>query len=122
LLSEAILKLKMAANSTYWKAKLDLLQSEVWGGSIRTRIIDSDPKRRSQKIPPDLPDSERSGFDNVCDILYAKSLKNSSEVMMVPTVLRGFLEVVFYSMEIAGESPSMESTSGLCISPRNWRA
>ena len=36
---------------------------------------------------------------------------------MVPTVLRGFFEVVFCSMEMAGESPSMESTSGLCMTP-----
>jgi hypothetical protein len=35
---------------------------------------------------------------------------------------RGFLEVVFCSMEMAGERPSMESTSGLCMTPRNWRA
>ena len=35
---------------------------------------------------------------------------------------RGFFEVVFCSMEMAGESPSMESTSGLCMTPRNWRA
>ena len=31
-------------------------------------------------------------------------------------------EVVFCSMEIAGDRPSMESTSGFCISSRNWRA
>jgi hypothetical protein len=30
--------------------------------------------------------------------------------------------VVFWSIEIAGESPSIESTSGFSISPRNWRA
>src|SRR5512137_1127247 len=41
---------------------------------------------------------------------------------MVPTVLRGFFEVVFCSMEMAGESPSMESTSGFCMMPRNCRA
>ena len=35
---------------------------------------------------------------------------------------RGFFEVVFCSMEIAGDRPSMESTSGFCISSRNWRA
>ncbi|OPX73395.1 MAG: hypothetical protein A4E39_01083 [Methanoregulaceae archaeon PtaB.Bin152] len=42
--------------------------------------------------------------------------------MTVPTVLRGFLLVLFCSMEIAGERPMMASTSGLCIRPRNWRA
>ena len=38
------------------------------------------------------------------------------------TVERGFLEVVFCSIEIAGDSPSIWSTSGFCISSRNWRA
>jgi len=33
----------------------------------------------------------------------------------VPTVDRGLREVVFWSMEIAGDNPSMESTSGLFI-------
>jgi hypothetical protein len=41
---------------------------------------------------------------------------------MVPTVERGFLEVDFWSIEMAGESPSMKSTSGFSIRPRNWRA
>ena len=41
---------------------------------------------------------------------------------MVPTVERGLLPAVFCSIEIAGESPSMASTSGFSISPRNWRA
>jgi hypothetical protein len=41
---------------------------------------------------------------------------------MVPTVERGFRVAPFCSMEIAGDSPSMESTSGLSIWPRNWRA
>jgi hypothetical protein len=40
----------------------------------------------------------------------------------VPTVERGFLEVVFCSMEIAGESPSIWSTSGFCIISKNCRA
>ena len=31
----------------------------------------------------------------------------------------GILEVVFWSMEMAGDSPSMESTSGFSICPRN---
>ena len=42
--------------------------------------------------------------------------------MTVPTVERGLREVVFWSIEIAGERPSIESTSGLSICPRNWRA
>jgi hypothetical protein len=30
----------------------------------------------------------------------------------IPPVLRGFFEVIFCSMEMVGERPSMESTSG----------
>src|SRR3954447_16249903 len=40
----------------------------------------------------------------------------------VPTVDRGLRDVVFWSIEIAGDRPSIESTSGLSIWPRNWRA
>ena len=40
----------------------------------------------------------------------------------VPTVERGFRDVVFWSIEIAGLSPSIESTSGFSIIWRNWRA
>src|SRR3978361_339613 len=41
---------------------------------------------------------------------------------MVPTVERGLREVDFWSIETAGDRPSMKSTSGLSIWPRNWRA
>src|ERR1700712_2737301 len=41
---------------------------------------------------------------------------------MVPTVDLGFFEVDFWSIETAGDSPSMKSTSGLSICPRNCRA
>src|ERR671929_1147784 len=41
---------------------------------------------------------------------------------MVPTVDRGLRLADFWSMETAGDSPSMKSTSGLSIWPRNWRA
>ena len=41
---------------------------------------------------------------------------------MVPTVERGFFEVDFWSIDTAGESPSMKSTSGLSTCPRNMRA
>jgi hypothetical protein len=41
---------------------------------------------------------------------------------MVPTVDRGFREVDFWSIEMAGESPSMKSTSGFSIWPRNCLA
>src|SRR5690348_10072523 len=41
---------------------------------------------------------------------------------MVPTVDRGLREVDFWSMDTAGDRPSMKSTSGLSIWPRNWRA
>jgi len=37
-------------------------------------------------------------------------------------VERGFLLVVFCSIEMAGERPSIESTSGFSICSRNWRA
>jgi hypothetical protein len=40
----------------------------------------------------------------------------------VPTVERGFRDVDFWSIETAGDRPSMKSTSGLSICPRNWRA
>jgi hypothetical protein len=40
----------------------------------------------------------------------------------VPTVERGFFDVVFCSIEMAGDRPSIRSTSGLPISSRNWRA
>jgi hypothetical protein len=40
----------------------------------------------------------------------------------VPTVERGFLLTDFCSMEMAGESPSIASTSGFSICSRNWRA
>ena len=40
----------------------------------------------------------------------------------VATVDLGFLEVVFCSIEMAGEKPSICSTSGFCIISRNWRA
>ena len=39
-----------------------------------------------------------------------------------PTGERGLCEVVFCSIEIAGASPSMESTSGFFIRSRNCRA
>jgi hypothetical protein len=41
---------------------------------------------------------------------------------MVPTVERGLREPVRCSIEMAGDSPSIESRSGLCIWSRNWRA
>jgi hypothetical protein len=37
-------------------------------------------------------------------------------------VERGLREVVFCSMEMAGDRPSIWSTSGFCIMSRNWRA
>src|SRR3990167_3858427 len=41
---------------------------------------------------------------------------------MVPTVERGLRDADFWSIEIAGDRPSMKSTSGLSINPKNWRA
>ncbi|HTE06554.1 MAG TPA: hypothetical protein VK824_10180 [Planctomycetota bacterium] len=42
--------------------------------------------------------------------------------MIVPTVERGFRFTVFWSMSSVGESPSMRSTFGFSIRPRNCRA
>ena len=41
---------------------------------------------------------------------------------MVPTVDRGLLLVVFCSIEMTGESPSILSTSGLSNPPKNCLA
>src|SRR6266700_5127201 len=41
---------------------------------------------------------------------------------IVPTVDRGLRLAAFWSIETAGDSPSMKSTSGLSICPRNCRA
>ena len=49
-------------------------------------------------------------------------LDSGADGVIVPTVERGFFEVVFCSMEMAGERPSIWSTSGFCIISRNWRA
>ncbi|MDA1264614.1 MAG: hypothetical protein O2816_06005 [Planctomycetota bacterium] len=40
----------------------------------------------------------------------------------MPTVERVPRGIDFWSTAIAGESPSMDSTSGFCNPPRNWRA
>jgi hypothetical protein len=39
-----------------------------------------------------------------------------------PPAEGGLRDVFFWSIEIAGESPSIESTSGFSIIWRNWRA
>ena len=40
----------------------------------------------------------------------------------MPTVERGLWEVVFWSIEIAGDNPEIESTSGFSIPPKNCLA
>jgi len=40
----------------------------------------------------------------------------------LPTVERGLWLAAFCSIAIAGERPSIRSTSGFSISCRNWRA
>ena len=40
----------------------------------------------------------------------------------MPIVDLGLLVVVFCSIAIAGQMPSISSTSGFCNFPRNWRA
>jgi hypothetical protein len=42
--------------------------------------------------------------------------------VIVPTVDRGLRDVDFWSIDTAGDRPSMKSTSGLSIWPRNCRA
>jgi hypothetical protein len=42
--------------------------------------------------------------------------------VIVPTVERGLVLVVFCSIEMVGVSPRMRSYFGLSICPRNWRA
>ena len=44
------------------------------------------------------------------------------EVPALDKKIKHDIDVVFCSIEIAGESPSIESTSGLPMSSRNWRA
>ncbi len=51
-LSKAILELKMAANSTYWKAKPDFLQPVVWGGFNQNQDHRFCPKKAIQKDTP----------------------------------------------------------------------
>ena len=58
-------------------------------------------------------------------LLYARansSRRKSLISVTVPTVERGFLFVVFCSMEITGLSPVILSTSGRSIVPTNCRA
>jgi hypothetical protein len=42
--------------------------------------------------------------------------------VVVPTVERGFRMLFFWRMAMAGEIPSMESTSGFSMRSRNCRA
>jgi len=63
-LSGAISELKMAANSTYWKAKLDLLQPGVWGLKKREKNhrfglnhIIMGPRKTILKDTPGTPQS-----------------------------------------------------------------
>ncbi len=48
--------------------------------------------------------------------------RKSYTSVTVPTVERGLRVAVCCSSEMAGESPSIFSTSGLSIWGRNWRA
>ena len=50
------------------------------------------------------------------------SLKKSYISVTVPTVERGLCEIVFCSIDMDGESPSILSTSGLSIPPMNCLA
>ena len=55
-------------------------------------------------------------------ILAKISRRKSYTSVVVATVERGLRTLTFCSMAMAGGTPSMESTSGLFILPRNWRA
>ena len=44
------------------------------------------------------------------------------QLVTVPTVDRGLFAAFFWSIDIAGESPSTASTCGLSICPRKFRA
>ena len=62
-------------------------------------------------------------FDEMMNIPKSLREKLRAEYYItVPTVERGFLLVVFWSMEMAGDRPVISSTSGLSIRPRNMRA
>ena len=72
-----------------------------------------------------------SEFDNssgvmkpsrIPDQFYEKLKIDRPPTVTLPTVDLGFLLVVFCSIEIAGERPSIKSTSGLCIICRNCLA
>ena len=55
--------------------------------------------------------------------MRAKSSRRYSYISVdVPTVERGFREITFCSIAIAGGNPLMKSHSGLLIRPRNCRA
>ena len=54
------------------------------------------------------------------DTIYAEGQRRYVESLSA--YARQFLLVVFWSIEIAGDSPSMVSTSGLSICPKNCRA
>lgn len=56
-------------------------------------------------------------------LLYARAgIAYSYISVVVPTVERGFLFVVFCSIEITGDNPVILSTSGRSILPRKFRA
>ena len=74
--------------------------------------IDLDLPRNSLIVMTGLSGSGKSSL--AFDTIYAEGQRRYVE--------RGFFEVVFCSMEMAGDSPSIWSTSGFCIISRNWRA
>jgi hypothetical protein len=51
-----------------------------------------------------------------------RSRRWSKTSVTVPTVERGLRLAPFWSMEMAGDRPSIWSTSGFSICPRNCRA
>jgi hypothetical protein len=54
--------------------------------------------------------------------LAISNRRKSRTSVIVPTVERGFRDTDFWSIDTVGESPSMWSTFGFSIRPRNCRA
>ena len=77
-------------------------------------------RRLARRLGYDFADTddriEKQEGADVCDIFHYAGEEYFRKAE------RGFLDVVFWSMETAGESPSIYSTSGFSICPKNIRA
>ena len=78
-----------------------------------------EPAFRGKQVFSWLHKGVRS-FDEMSNLSKALREKlHQAYYITVPTVERGFLEVVFWSIEIVGDNPSIISTSGFSICPKN---